>query len=566
MSDISSLQARLAQEQARNRELRGYLAELGGGIAEAHRRMDSYQNKVKGILNDSQNRIHTSHENIIRAHELQMEIDTMYARFKNMELANKRIREANNKKYYDFANYTTVRKIVQGMLDNLNLHMISDSVIYRSIEKEHLQTPDYWLTTVLIAAMAWKNDDRELAERAIEISIRLDKKNSAIFYMLFNIRMQREEAALKWFYVYQECDLKGEDQKTFLMLFSLLNKTIQDDVDDRIKYEVGDFIQKVIAMNLQAEGYSEERILDEIEHNLLRMKGSDTQELNMLKRCLTDYAKLADVMACAENNINILQFIMDVGNVSESAKNEYLDQFINDEIAKPNEVEQSVYETIEYNELIISCYGDVDRANEIYRKQQEHKQKELNLVEEMIDWIYERNSQEGVNDQIRLNMFTLTAWLQKRAVDQYTTHYRERVTAVHPANLGDYQTKVDFTNRSEETRKITEHYEAERDAALGQIKYIPAIIGAILAVAGIAGGIAVQPAFLILAGAGALLAAFNVFSNSRQKKHLAETCEMNIRSRNELMDQLFEEFETWRRQFAEYDAYYDKIRQELDRY
>ena len=171
MSEISALQARLAQEQSRNRELHGCLMELGSGVASAHREMSDYESKVQNTLNESSNRINSSHENIIRAHELQLEIDKLYVRFKNMELANKKIRACNNKKYYDFSNYRTIRKIVQGMLDNLNLNMISDAVIYKSVEKEHLKTPDYWLTSVLLSIMAWKNDDKPHAERDPEVSI-----------------------------------------------------------------------------------------------------------------------------------------------------------------------------------------------------------------------------------------------------------------------------------------------------------------------------------------------------------------------------------------------------------
>ena len=35
----------------------------------------------------------------------------------------------SNKKYYDFNNYRTVRKVVQGMMDNLDIHMISEMCI-----------------------------------------------------------------------------------------------------------------------------------------------------------------------------------------------------------------------------------------------------------------------------------------------------------------------------------------------------------------------------------------------------------------------------------------------------
>ncbi|MBQ8559440.1 MAG: DUF308 domain-containing protein [Tyzzerella sp.] len=566
MSDVYSLRARLSEEQARNRELRSCVAELEMGVTNAERHMSDYRNKVQNTLTDSANKINMSHENIVRSHEVLNEINKMYVRFKNMELANKKIRECNNKKYYDFANYTTVRKIVQGMLDNLNVNMISDSIIYKAIEKEHLKTPDYWLTSVLISIMAWKNDDPELAERATEISVKLDKKNSSIFYMLFNIRMRREEAALKWFFVYQECELKGSDEKTFLMLFSLLCKTLQDEIEDKVKYEIIDFINKVIAMNAQSEGFSEEEILDKIEMYYKRMKDSDKLQLNMLKRCLVDYSEVAETVILAENNINILQFIMDVGNVSEMEKNEYLDQFINDEIAKPNEVEISVYNEIEYNELVIACNGDMETTEKIYNERQLKKSQELNLISEMIDWIYRRDAEDEVNGQARKNMFTLTLSLQTKAIEQYIEHYRKRVKSKHPAVIGDYNTEVNFHDRAEESNKIQTYYESERETQLSQIKYTVSIVGAILAVAGIVGIFFMGVGSIVLSVIGVIMVVYNVLSNNKQKKHIMETCLLNIKNKNELMDQLFSEYETMKKQYEEYDSYAERIEEVMNQF
>ena len=84
-----------------------------------------------------------------------------YVGLKNIELANKRIRECNNKKIYDFANYSAVRKIVIAMLDNIELGLVSDETITKAVEIKHLQLPDYWLTCALLSLMAWKNDDKE---------------------------------------------------------------------------------------------------------------------------------------------------------------------------------------------------------------------------------------------------------------------------------------------------------------------------------------------------------------------------------------------------------------------
>jgi hypothetical protein len=316
----------------------------------------------------------------------------------------------------------------------------------------------------------------------------------------------------------------------------------------------------VIGANANAEGYDEAQLVTTIEHYLGKTKEGDPLDTKMLKRCLSDYAELSDIVICAENNINILQLILDIANVSETEKNSYLEQFINDEIAKPNNVELSVYEEIEYNELVISCNGDMELTEVLYEERQEKRKKELNLISEMIDWIYGPQSDEEVNGQVRKNMFTLTENLHKKGVDQYVENYRNRVKDTHPAILGDYSTEVDFNNRAAETKKITSHYEEERNVQLSQIKYIMSIIGAVILAAGI--GVTIYfmtPAYLVLSAAGALVIVYNIVSNRMQKKHIEETCQMNIHSKNEMMDALFAEYEIYKKTFEEYDGYYDRI-------
>ena len=115
---------------------------------------------------------------------------------------------------------------------------------------------------------------------------------------------------------------------------------------------------------------------------------------------------------------------MDVSNVSELEKNEYLSQFIDKEIAKPNDQEIAVYDEIERNETIIRCEGDAERAEEIFRQEKKRREKALDLIREMIGWVYGKNSEE-VNGQARKNMFMLTGALQKKGIQKYTDDYRK---------------------------------------------------------------------------------------------------------------------------------------------
>ena len=438
-SQLSELQSQLRKVERINAELRSELSTIERGVNRAHKDLEDYNGKIRGTLDSCNGTMRSSHQRVIDAIEVQGEIEKMYVRFKQVELANKKIRAANNKKYYDFANYRTVRKIVQGIMDNLDINIVSDKTITKSVEVQHLQTPDYWLTCVLISVMAWRNNDKELAERAIVRAINLDKKNSAIFYMLYNLRMGREDAALKWFYTYQECELKGSDQRTFLMLFSLVSKTLADNVDDSTKNEIFAFINKVIDSNMKAFGYSKTDIVAQIRQYINRMQPSDQLEYSYLRKYCTEFELMSANMMQAKNNINILEFILRTVNVPIEQKNTFLKGYIDELIATPNQSEKDVYDEIAYNELVIRYEGEIETAKEVFAAEQAKKADDLNLIAEMIDWIYERDSQD-VNGQIRLNMFALTKALQEQAVDEHVEDYRSRRKAKYWVTIGEYST------------------------------------------------------------------------------------------------------------------------------
>jgi len=563
-SEVSRLERRLSEEQSINRELRNELATVANGVSRAHSTLENYNAHMQNTLQNSDNVMHSSHQRVIDAIALQGEIEKLYVRFKNVELANKKIRDANNKKYYDFSNYRTVRKIVQGIMDNLDVNMVSDQTITKSVEVQHLQTPDYWLTCVLISVMAWKNDDKELADRAMAKAISLDKKHSSIFYMLFNLRLDRNEAALKWFSTYQQCEQKGSDQRTFLMLFSLISKTITESVDEKTRNQISAYINSVIVSCAQAEGYSEDDIISKILHNYSRMQPSEQIEYALLRKYCGAFNDLTANMMRAKNNIHILEFILKTVNVPVDQRNEFLKNYIDELITNPNQVEESVYEEISYNELVIKLEGDVETAKERFEIEQTRAKNDINLISEMIDWIYERDNQE-IKGQIRLNMFTLTKELQEKAVEAHTENYRKRKINAAPITINDYSTTADFRRESDELQKIETHYTEIKDNALSAIKNWTAFIGFGAAVLAAVGAFFVGFALFALTAVGIGYGVFVLLSNKSKRKLLELTCNDNIRAVKDVLQKLFVEFKQYQEQFSEYDAYYERIQNELNK-
>lgn len=563
-SQLNSLEGELRQAQRINSELKGELSTVANGVSHAHSELEGYNDKIRSTLDNCNGTMNASHQRVIDAVALQGDIEKLYVKFKNVELANKKIRAANNKKYYDFANYRTVRKIVQGIMDNLDVQMVSDKTITKSVEVQHLQTPDYWLTCVLISVMAWRNDDRELAERAMTRAINLDKKNSSIFYMLFNLRMSREEAALKWFNTYQECELKGSDQRTFLMLFSLVSKTIADNVDERTKNEVSSFIQKVINANMKASGYNEDEIIARIKGYFERMQPADQLEYTFLRKYCGEFDQLTSIMMQAKNNINILEFILRTVNVSAEEKNTFLKNYIDELILSPNQVEKDVYDEIAYNELVIRLEGEVETAKAQFSDEQVKKANELNLVAEMIDWIYEKDSQY-VNGQIKLSMFSLTKMLQEKAVASHTESYRAAKKANYQITVGEYSTIVNFKREDEEYQKVNSLYEQKKDEAVSQIKDWTAYIGFGVGAAAAIGSFFVGFWLLIVTLGGLGYGIYTILTHKSQKKQLEQTCAENIKAVSDILQKLFEEFKQYQKELDEYDSYYEKISNEFSK-
>ena len=97
-------------------------------------------NNAHAAMENSSTTIDYSHNQLKRTFNVQLQIKEMYFIFKDVETANKKIRLLTNKLYFDYRNQSTVRKIMRGFIDNLDLNMVSDEVIYKSLEKEFLQS------------------------------------------------------------------------------------------------------------------------------------------------------------------------------------------------------------------------------------------------------------------------------------------------------------------------------------------------------------------------------------------------------------------------------------------
>ncbi len=568
-SAISELQRECSRIQSENNQMRSEISAICSSAQAAANRVAHSYNRATRTLDGSTDIIAYADQTLTTVIGEQEHIDVLYHGFKNIETANKRIRELNNKIYFEFANYRMVRKIVRAFIDNINLEMVSNELIYKSVEKEHLQSPDFWLSCAMLAIMHWRDDDKNAADRALDQALKLDERQTILFFMSFNLLMGRKDAALKWFECYHRLPKTGDDAGFILLLLHATN--LREDTDDaltkRIKAYLYEEYKKSEGMNNRDE------IVEMIKGHLIQYNTSDSFVFNYLRNYVKDYPTMAAVLSMAKDNAAILEFVETTNCSSRDRGYIYIEKFVEELLDTPDKKERAYTDEIAYNEMIIKCVGDLGLAEEQFKARHEHDIAPLNLMLECVNWMFGSQSL-GYSEVARGNMFVLCRDLIEEAAQKYFAEYRAAHKFSHPVAIKDYATEMNFKNKAKEDSKIEQFYERKKAAQLATVKNTSMILCIVFAALCLVGGLAslivgavadmtfmfVLMALLIIGAiALAITAVVTFFGNKRKRKNIVETNDANLAKGKEIIDHLFAEFDQYVTAYDESDRISEEI-------
>ena len=563
-AERSRLESELRSIQRENDRLQQEVNQAVGTIDSLRRQLVDYENSINNTLAASDSKMRNSVQKADTALGLQQQIEMLYPLYMNIEEADKRNRQLQQKIYYDFKNYRNVRKIMQGIMDNLDLSLVSEEIIYKAIEKEHLQVPDFWLTSSMLAVMAWKSDNKELADRAIRNSISLDLKNTCMFFMIFNLRMGREAAALNWMSVYEQQEIKGEDYETILMMFSLVSKTVFENISTNIRVRLEAFVNRIIKESMEKESFSDEGIVSLIHERLNRTRTNQAFDCPALRKHTNAYDYLAETMSCAQNNVNILDWICTIVNPKTNERNAYLKHYMDNLIASPNAVEKETYDEMEKNDMIVECHGNKDEALVKFAEEMQRRELDINLISEMVKTVHD-NNEEDVNAQMRKNMFVILKDYEKRGYISYLNSYRARRNSKFSLTIQDYSTEANLMDYQSEAKKIDSFYSNWLSNELSKVKDIASFIMFGVGVAVFIASIFVK---LIALGIGimvilGLIGGIMMLVNSSTRKRLTNTANTNCTNAKEILRQIVNEYANTLSKIREYDNISESILDEF---
>lgn len=568
-SAISSLQRECSQLERENNIMQGQINDICNSAHAAACSLARSRDAAARTLDNSANVIEFSEQTLQEVTAEQEHIAVLYRGFKNIETANKRIRELNNKIYFEFANFRMVRKIVRAFIDNINLEIVSNELIYKSVEKEHLQSPDFWLSCAMLAIMHWRDNDQNAAERAIDQAMKLDDRQTMLFFMSFNLLLGRKDAALKWFDCYQQAEKTGDDAGIILLLLHATN--LSDDGNDEFTKRVKKFLFEEYERSVPMNDMSE--VVETIKDHLVQYNTSESFAFDTLRNHLRDYSIMSNVLTMAKDNAAIMDFVDSTTSSSRGRGYVYIEKFISELLDTPDKKERAYTDEIAYNETIIKCVGNLGDAEEEFRKIHEHAISPLNLLSECIGWLFGSESTE-VSEVAKYNMFLLCKEPIKMAAEKYFREYRGQHKTVHPAAIKDYATSMNFQNKPQELNKVESFYDQKRASQLATVKNTSIIMCIVFAILCGVGGLASFICNFMLDGNGLLIlmgvmlvfaailviaAIANYFGNIRRRKEINENADRALKYAKGVIDKLFVEHDEYLVMYDESDRIADDI-------
>ncbi|OZG49408.1 hypothetical protein PSRA_1657 [Pseudoscardovia radai] len=614
-SELSYLQSRYAELEAERAELQAELNHLYRAAQDTNDALLLERQRIDGELGVVMQRMTTSDADMRRALQTQNEIGELYGRLKAMEQANKAIRKCNDRKYYDFAVYRQVRKIVQGMMDDLDFSMISMDVIDKAVQREQLKDPDFWLTSAMLAIVAWCDDDREGAEKALRNAMRLDDRKTAAFFMVFNLRLaseksftpgmsdQRELAALKWLAYLaggrldaavkptgaqggavsgaqttgassqssqpaptapQGPALRGSEQSLLLLFVSMMSRALSDKVSDRTRQIVTNYVNSLIDEDLARHGDTRAQAVGRIADKWQGIAGTQPFPYDAIVSHVPGWKDLSLAMSMARGQQAILEFVDRTLTVPVEQRNLFLKDYIDGIAQEPGKQERDTYDEIRRNELIIECKGDVDEARGRFAKEKAFENAELNIVGDMIDWVYGDRSSEEVNPQMVRNMFVATKPLELEACGLYRDRYTSLVRPVQTVTIDDFTTQMPMQDATPAKQAVGQHYAQLEADAVSRVSNTFAVVLIVLGVALGVGMAFVAPPAILAGVVVAALGGITLYMNGRRRDAIHRQFAASTQRAFEQLDGLQSAFASYLRDFSDADSLSVPLSQRID--
>jgi hypothetical protein len=441
--------------------------------------------------------------------------------------------------------------------------------MHSATEQLMLAAPGYWLAPALVALTAWIQDNRTLAEKAMNEAIRRDDSRTSLFFALICRRARRMEANAKWLTRYfQIQNPMFMDREVVVMLDALANGVF----GGAALIACSQVVERWLTELEQQAGFLDEQRKRWAEKLEVMTPKIGANEYTTLRSNSATGQTLMQSLVAARRNQVVFDFFnqMFTGEiVVPPSLEEAVDGLLNSLVTKFDEEELPLRKEERLLQLIKDEQGDVDAAKRKAAADDEVFEEKTNFAAML------------TNSAVSPEQFGATRATQRYAVSRS----RQWILAAHQDLVGRDRSQVpnevelscgswkgktvDGTNEQELGSDLTQHYASRTQQAVDAVKltagpWIVLVAGVLIGLLIMLQGEAAILIGLILAAAAAAFFIWKYKDLGRVRENTRQAMENERDQAARILKACMAETADYRRELAVEDNKAQKVTEFLE--
>lgn len=485
---------------------------------------------------------------------------------KEIQLAETRVVKVRQELTDKYGHYDEVRRIGTGILQAADVSLVRQSVVNDCTEELMLKTPRYWLAPCLIALAAWLNDNRDLADRALQEAIRRNDERTSLFFALVTRRARRHVGCERWlerYFAMQDPTALERDMVIVLDAFAcgLLGSDSTGECSRRI--------QEWIAELSSRPGFVEEQQNRWAQAMRTKAPVLGQEEYPNLKKYSPTWPQLQFAMQGARLHAELKNHFTEVfsGELPVSkALAVRIDEILDNLVTNFDEEELPLRRDERLLSLIIECQGDRAVAQS---KMDAEKALEQNVdfMQLLTNAAMHPEASGASKATQRLSIALTKDWI-KSAYNDLTATVRAGTPSEIGISINDWTgTTRDGENEAQLLQSMNDHINRWQAAALAKLKigtghYVALATLGLIAVVSLFSQTWWLAVLAILGGAG-----YYVFTDSSLKGQRQSVAQQHSQLQDtmpKILRAVLAEIVDWRREWAQMDAVSEETNRILD--
>lgn len=351
------------------------LSVINGALRSISSNMSNVDSELKSI-NFKQDHLEDELFRLADAFADFLEADTKH---KALQLAETRQGNLKQDLQIKFGFYAEVRRMAIGILQSVDVGVVSDNTLKFTTEEVMIKAPHYWLAPALVALSSWVRNDKTTNEKALSEALKRDDYKTTLFFALVMRRLTRNDASLKWLERYFMHQNPHNLDREFIIILEAVTTGIFPPTSRQLMMTN---VKNWLTQLTQGDTYINEqksqwvnffKALGPLSEGKYPLLEKFSYNWNALGNSLKE-AKTHDVL-----NSHFKGIISSSANFSKSVKVQ-LDEILSLLVTNFDDEELPLQEQVRLNQLIIKMDGDKSAAQAVMDA-------EKHIFDEKIDFL-----------------------------------------------------------------------------------------------------------------------------------------------------------------------------------